>query len=47
MLAGGLERYRRTFRADAEAAKRFIHQGDSPVDERLDPVELAACAAVA
>jgi hypothetical protein len=47
VLAGGLERYRRTFRADAGAAKRFIHQGDSPVDERLDPVELAACAAAA
>jgi hypothetical protein len=47
VLARGLERYRETFRADVEAAKRFVRQGESPVDERLDPVELAACTAAA
>ncbi|HEY1380796.1 MAG TPA: DUF1553 domain-containing protein, partial [Gemmataceae bacterium] len=47
VLARGLERYRDRFAADPEAAKKFVHQGDSPVDEALDPVELAAHAAVA
>jgi hypothetical protein len=47
LLARGLERYRETFRADVEAAKRFVRHGDSRVDERLDPVELAACTAAA
>jgi Protein of unknown function (DUF1553)/Concanavalin A-like lectin/glucanases superfamily len=47
LLARGLERYRETFRADVESARRFVRHGDSPVDERLDPVELAACTAAA
>jgi hypothetical protein len=47
VLARGLERYRDQFAADPGAAKKFIRQGDSPVDEALDPVELAAHAAVA
>jgi hypothetical protein len=46
-LARGLDRYRSEFAGDVEAAKKFIHQGDSPVDESLDPVELAAHAAIA
>jgi hypothetical protein len=47
VLARGLERYRQTFIADREAAQRFIHHGDSPLDARTDPVELAAYAATA
>jgi hypothetical protein len=47
VLARGLDRYRSSYAGDAEAAKRFVHQGDSPVNESLDPVELAAHAAVA
>jgi hypothetical protein len=47
VLTRGLQRYRETFRADVEAAKRFVRQGDSPVDERLDLIELAACTAAA
>jgi hypothetical protein len=46
-LARGLDRYRSAYAGDVEAAKRFIHQGDSPVDESLDPVELAAYTAIA
>ena len=47
VLTTGLERYRRTFGADVEAARRFVHQGDSPVNEKLDVAELAAYTAVA
>jgi hypothetical protein len=47
VLARGLKRYRQTFVADREAAQRFIHHGDSPLDARIDPVELAAYAAMA
>jgi Protein of unknown function (DUF1553)/Protein of unknown function (DUF1549)/Concanavalin A-like lectin/glucanases superfamily/Planctomycete cytochrome C len=47
VLLRGLERYRQSFRADVKAAEHFIRQGDSPVDGRLDPVELAAYTAVA
>jgi hypothetical protein len=47
VLAWGLERHRHTFVIDREAAQRFIHHGDSPLDARIDPVELAAYAATA
>jgi Protein of unknown function (DUF1553)/Protein of unknown function (DUF1549)/Concanavalin A-like lectin/glucanases superfamily/Planctomycete cytochrome C len=47
LLIRGLERYRKTFGADPEAAKRFIRNGDSPVDDALDPAELAAYQTVA
>src|SRR5262249_13596612 len=47
VLTRGLERYRQTFRADAEAGRRFVREGDSPVDNQLDPVELAAYTAAA
>jgi hypothetical protein len=47
LLARALERYRQNFRADPEAATRFVHHGDSPVDDKLDPVELAAYEAAA
>jgi len=42
-----LERYRQTFAADKEAALRLLRHGESRLDERLDPVELAAYAATA
>src|SRR5207245_2998161 len=42
VLERGLERYRRNFDADPESAKRLIRQGDSPVDDKTDAVELAA-----
>ncbi|MES1258328.1 MAG: DUF1553 domain-containing protein, partial [Acidobacteriota bacterium] len=35
------------FRADAKAAAEYIHQGDSPVREGLEPAELAAYTGVA
>jgi hypothetical protein len=47
VLTRGLERYRQAFRADAEAGRRFVKEGDSPVDDRVDPVELAAYTAAA
>jgi hypothetical protein len=47
ILMRGLERYQRAFRADVEAARRFVRHGDSPVDPMLDPAELAAYMAVA
>ena len=43
----GLDRYRSMFRADAEAARRLVRHGDSPVDEKVDPAELAAYMATA
>jgi hypothetical protein len=46
-LLRGLERYRQMFRNDPEAARRLVHHGDSSVDERLDPAELAAYTAAA
>ncbi len=47
VLARGLERYRKSFGGDREAALRYLGHGDSPVDAKLDPVELAACTATA
>jgi hypothetical protein len=47
VLVNGLEHYRRTFHGDPDAAKRLIRLGDSPVDERFDPAELAAYTATA
>ncbi|HEV2948199.1 MAG TPA: DUF1553 domain-containing protein [Gemmataceae bacterium] len=47
VLERGLERYRNNFHADPESAKRFIRHGESPVDDRSDPVELAAYTATA
>jgi hypothetical protein len=47
ILLRGLERYRQTFRADSEAARRFVHQGDSPIDDKVNTPELAAYTAVA
>jgi hypothetical protein len=47
LLSGGLERYRRIYKHDSEAAKRFLHHGETPIDRKLDPTELAAYTAVA
>jgi hypothetical protein len=47
VLTRGLDRYRDQFDADPDSAKKFVHQGESPVNDKLDPVELAAYAAVA
>jgi hypothetical protein len=47
ILTQGLDRYLSVFRADIEAARRFIHIGDSPVNAKLDPAELAAYTTVA
>jgi hypothetical protein len=47
ILNRGLKRYLRTYRADAQAARHFVRHGDSPVDGRLDPAELAAYTAMA
>src|SRR5262249_19457613 len=46
-LARGLARYRQTFGSDREAAVRYVRHGESPIDARLDPAELAACTATA
>ena len=47
VLRRGLERFRQTYHADKEAANRFLRQGESPPDAKLDPVELAAYTATA
>jgi hypothetical protein len=47
VLERGLERYRKNFLADPESAKQLIRLGDSPVDSKIDPVELAAYMATA
>jgi hypothetical protein len=47
ILTQGLERYRQTYRADREAAERFIRHGESPLDAGLDVAELAAYTASA
>jgi hypothetical protein len=47
VLARGLARYRQTFTSDKEAALRYVRHGESPIDRRLDPAELAAYTATA
>ncbi len=47
ILIRGLEHHRQTYRSDKEAAERLIRHGDSPLDPKLDPVELAAYTAIA
>jgi hypothetical protein len=47
VLLRGLERHRQHFRNDKEATARFLRHGDSPLDSKLDPAELAAYAAMA
>lgn len=45
-MLGALERSRREFAADPDAAGRFLAVGESPRDVAIDPVEHAALAAV-
>ena len=47
VLLRGLERYRAAFRADRRGRQQLIRHGESPLDPRLDPVELAAYTATA
>ena len=47
VLRRGLERYRKDFEADKEAALKLIRHGESPPDPTIDPVVLAAYTATA
>ena len=47
ILMRGLERHRQTYRSDKEAAEHLIRHGDSPLDPKLNPTELAAYTAMA
>jgi hypothetical protein len=47
VLTRGLERHRQTFRHDPDAARRLVRHGESRIDDKLDPVELAAYTATA
>ncbi len=47
VLCRGLERYRNAYRAQHEAALQLIRHGESPIDPRIDPVDLAAYTATA
>jgi hypothetical protein len=46
VLAASVERLRREFAADRDAAKKYLSIGESPRNEALDPVEHAAYAAL-
>jgi hypothetical protein len=47
VLVRGLERYRQRFASDKEAAQRYVRHGESPLDPRLDPADVAAYMATA
>ncbi|AMV39190.1 DUF1553 domain-containing protein [Planctomyces sp. SH-PL62] len=47
VLLAGLEHYLEAFRAEPEAAKALIGQGERPIPANLEPVELAAYSATA
>ena len=47
VLRRGLERYRKDFEADKEAALKLIRHGESAPDPNIDPVTLAAYTATA
>jgi hypothetical protein len=47
VLQRGLDHYRDAYRADPEAARQLIHHGESPLDPRINPTELAAFTALA
>jgi hypothetical protein len=47
VLVRGLDRYRRTFSLDKEAATRLLGHGESPRDTKLDLAELAVYTATA
>jgi hypothetical protein len=46
VLLRGLQRSRQAFTGDGESAKKFLSQGDSPLPEKVDTVELASFASV-
>ena len=47
LLTRSLEKYQKRYQADVEGAKRFVRVGETLVDERLNPAELAAYTAIA
>ncbi len=47
VLSVALDRFRKTFAADPQAARKLIGAGESPRDPSLDPVELASWTALA
>lgn len=47
VLQGALDRFQAKYQADADAAKKLISVGESPVDEKLDASEFAAYTMVA
>ena len=47
ILEKGLDRYGTIYRADPEAARQLLANGDSPRDDKLEASELAAYASVA
>jgi len=47
ILTRGLARYEKTYKAHPDDAQLLIHEGDTPVDSKLDAAELAAYTAVA
>jgi hypothetical protein len=47
VLAQGLNRQEQRFRGDPGAAERFIRNGESALDAKINPVELAAYTAMA
>jgi hypothetical protein len=47
VLRRGLEQYQAAYRADRNGAAQLIRHGESPLDPRVDPVELASYMAVA
>ncbi len=47
VLRAGLERYRAAYGSNKESALQLIWHGDSPLDPKVDPVELAAYLATA
>jgi hypothetical protein len=46
VLAAGIERLKKEFAADPEAAKKFLAVGESKRNDKLDPIEHAAYAAM-
>ena len=47
VLRAGLERNRAAYGSNKESALQLIWHGDSPLDPKVDPVELAAYLATA
>jgi hypothetical protein len=47
VLKRGFQRYRSAYCADHDAAAQLVRHGESRLDSRIDPVELASYTAVA